>query len=80
MRFIGRDDPTATVAGWQPWIPVVADWLHEGRTPTVFVHTPDNVDAVLLARLFHDQVRAIVPELAPLPVPAPPPAVQPSLF
>ena len=44
-------------------------WLREGRTPTVFVHTPDNVDAVLLARLFHDQVRAVVPELDPLPVP-----------
>ena len=80
VRFIGRDDPAATVAGWQPWIPVVADWLREGRTPTVFVHTPDNVDAVLLARLFHDQVRTVVPGLAPLPVPAPPPGVQPTLF
>jgi len=80
VRFIGRDDPPATVAGWQPWIPVVAAWLREGRTPTVFVHTPDNVDAILLARLFHDQVRAVVPELSPLPVPAPPPGVQASLF
>jgi uncharacterized protein YecE (DUF72 family) len=80
VRVIGRDDPAATIAGWQPWIPVVAGWLHEGRTPTVFVHTPDNIDAVLLARLFHDQVRAVVPELAPLPVPASAAPEQASLF
>jgi uncharacterized protein YecE (DUF72 family) len=67
VRYIGRDDPAATVAGWQPWLPVVARWLDEGRTPTVFVHTPDNVDAVILARLFHDQVRVHRPALAPLP-------------
>jgi uncharacterized protein YecE (DUF72 family) len=70
VRFIGRDDPRETVGGWQPWIPVVAEWVAAGRTPTVFVHTPDNVDALVLARLFHDQVRAAVPDLAPLPTPA----------
>ena len=66
VRIIGRDDPRPTVAGWQPWIPVVAGWLTDGRTPTVFVHTPDNVDALVLARLFHEQVRAVVPTLDPL--------------
>ena len=70
VRFIGRDDPRPTIEGWQPWIPVVARWLAEGRSPTVFVHTPDNVDALVLARLFHDQVRAVVPALDPLPTPA----------
>ena len=70
VRFIGRDDPRLTIEGWQPWMPVVARWLVEGRIPTVFVHTPDNVDALALARLFHDQVRTIVPDLDPLPVPA----------
>jgi uncharacterized protein YecE (DUF72 family) len=80
VRYIGRDDPAETVAGWQPWIPVVADWLRDGRTPTVFVHTPDNVDAVLLARLFHAQVGAVVPELEPLPEPTPLPGEQTTLF
>ncbi len=79
VRYIGRDDPAATVAGWQPWIPVVAAWLRERRTPTFFVHTPDNVDAVILARLFHAQVGAVVPELAPLPEPDPAPG-QATLF
>jgi uncharacterized protein YecE (DUF72 family) len=69
VRYLGRDDDDATVAGWQPWLPVVAAWLREGRSPTFFVHTPDNDAALELARRFHDDVRALVPDLAPLPEP-----------
>jgi uncharacterized protein YecE (DUF72 family) len=69
VRFIGRDDETRTVDGWQPWLDVVAGWLCEGRSPTVFIHTPDNIDAPILARRFHEEVRALVPELEPLPEP-----------
>jgi uncharacterized protein YecE (DUF72 family) len=72
IRYLGRDDPAATVAGWQPWVPIVARWLREGRSPTVFLHTPDNADAPALARQFHGDVRAMVPSLEPLPMPAPP--------
>jgi uncharacterized protein YecE (DUF72 family) len=71
VRYIGRDDVARTAAGWQPWLEVVGDWLREGRSPTVFIHTPDNVDALGLARRFHDDVRARVPELDPLPEPMP---------
>jgi uncharacterized protein YecE (DUF72 family) len=71
VRYIGRDDATRTVAGWQPWLGTVAGWLREGRSPTVFIHTPDNVDALGLARRFHDEVRARVPGLEPLPEPVP---------
>ena len=56
---------------WRPWTEVVADWLREGRSPTVFVHTPDNHDAPELARRFHDEVRALVPDLEALPEPEP---------
>lgn len=69
VRYLGRDDEAATVAGWQRWIPVVARWLDEGRTPTVFVHTPDNIDAPALARRFHAEVAAVVAGLSPLPDP-----------
>jgi uncharacterized protein YecE (DUF72 family) len=74
VRYIGRDDPARTVEGWQPWADTVAGWLREGRSPTVFIHTPDNVDAPDLARRFHDDVRARVPAVEPLPeaVPATP--------
>ena len=60
-----------TVAGWQPWLGTVVGWLREGRSPTVFIHTPDNVRALELAIRFHDDVRARVPEVEPLPEPVP---------
>ena len=69
VRYVGRDDVAATVDGWQPWIGVMADWLREGRSPTFFLHTPDNDEALGLARRFHDEVRSLLPELAPLPEP-----------
>jgi uncharacterized protein YecE (DUF72 family) len=71
VRYIGRDDPERTAAGWRPWVEAVAGWLREGRSPTVFIHTPDNVQAPELARRFHEAVRAQVPEVEPLPEPAP---------
>jgi uncharacterized protein YecE (DUF72 family) len=74
VRYLGRDDAARTVAGWAGWIDTVAAWLREGRSPTVFVHTPGNVEALGLARQFHDEVRARVPGVEPLaePVPAGP--------
>jgi hypothetical protein len=69
VRYLGRDDLEATAFGWQVWKPVVARWLDEGRHPLFFVHTPDNNDALPLARRFHDEMRQLVPELDPLPDP-----------
>jgi uncharacterized protein YecE (DUF72 family) len=69
VRFVGCDDAAATRAGWQPWLPVLAGWLDEGRVPMVFVHTADNVATPPLARQLYDDVRALVPALEPLPTP-----------
>ncbi|MCP9625335.1 DUF72 domain-containing protein [Nocardia otitidiscaviarum] len=71
VRYHGRDDVDRTVAGWRPWLEITAEWLREGRSPTVFIHTPDNASSLPLARRFHDEVRARVPELAALPEPEP---------
>jgi len=71
VRYLGRDSVEETVAGWRPWTEVVAGWLREGRSPTIFVHTPDNNEAPALARRFHDDVRALVPGLDALPEPEP---------
>ncbi|MDI5938628.1 DUF72 domain-containing protein, partial [Micromonospora sp. DH15] len=71
VRYLGRDDPERTVDGWRHWVDVVAGWLREGRSPTVFVHTPDNADAPALARRFHDEVRGRVPGVEALPEPVP---------
>ncbi len=78
VRYLGRDDAARTVEGWRFWVGRVAEWLAEGRSPTVFVHTPDNADALELARRFHDEVRARVPGVEPLPEPVP--AEPPTLF
>lgn len=78
VRYIGTDDAQRTVEGWAPWVPTIAGWLREGRSPTVFIHTPDNVDALDLARRFHDDVRALLPAVEPLPEPVP--AGPPTLF
>lgn len=77
VRYIGRDDPERTAEGWRPWVDTVVGWLREGRSPTVFIHTPDNAEALVLARRFHDDVRAHVPDLTPLadPIPAGPPTL-----
>ncbi|MDI1462911.1 DUF72 domain-containing protein [Catellatospora sp. KI3] len=81
VRYLGRDSTEQTVEGWRFWVEAVAGWLREGRRPTVFIHTPDNADAPRLCRRFHDEVRAEVPELAPLPEPLPVErAEQPTLF
>ncbi|GIE75383.1 hypothetical protein Aph02nite_13330 [Actinoplanes philippinensis] len=77
VRYLGRDATDRTVGGWQRWVPIVAGWLREGRSPTFFVHTPDNADAPELCRRFHDEVRALVPQLEPLPVPPPLSALEP---
>ena len=71
VRYLGRDATDRTVEGWQRWVTTTAQWLREGRSPTVFIHTPDNADAPALARRFHTEVRAQVPALDPLPEPAP---------
>ncbi len=67
VRLIGRDNPSPTIGGWQPWLAVFASWLAEGREPTMFIHTPDNVDSPALARRFHDELRLLVPGLHALP-------------
>jgi uncharacterized protein YecE (DUF72 family) len=78
VRYIGRDSADETAAGWQGWATLCAQWLREGRSPTVFIHTPDNALALGLARRFHDDVRALVPELEPLPEPVQ--SAPPTLF
>jgi uncharacterized protein YecE (DUF72 family) len=71
VRFIGSDHPELTDDGLRRWAPLLADWIDEGRAPTLFVHTPDNLHSPALARHLHGEVAAMVPGLAPLPEPLP---------
>ncbi|MGW4243566.1 DUF72 domain-containing protein [Nocardia sp. NPDC004722] len=71
VRYHGRDDTATTVAGWSVWVDTAEAWLREGRSPTIFIHTPDNASARTLARRFHAEVRERLPQLEPLPDPLP---------
>ena len=50
VRFVGTDETrTRPAPGGGPGSPVLTGWLAEGRIPTVFVHTPDNIPGAPLA-------------------------------
>lgn len=67
VRFIGHPVLEANDPFLVQWVAKVADWIEEGRTPYVFLHTPDNLAAPQLARRFHRQLTARLPGLPPLP-------------
>ncbi len=71
VRFVGSDHPELTDLGLHRWETIVAEWLDDGRTPTLFVHTPDNRRSPDLARGFHDNLTTAVPGLTALPEPLP---------
>ncbi|MGY4531123.1 uncharacterized protein YecE (DUF72 family) [Pseudomonas sp. TE3786] len=66
LRFIGHPELAANDPFMQPWLAKVAGWIEEGRTPYVFLHTPDNILAAQLARRFHQQLTALLPGLPAL--------------
>lgn len=53
LRFIGGPDLEANQAFLEPWLDKVADWIGQGLTPYVFLHTPDNHLAAAQALRFH---------------------------
>ncbi|WP_341503535.1 DUF72 domain-containing protein [Gallaecimonas sp. GXIMD4217] len=69
VRFVGLPDPKANDAFMTPWIEKLSQWLEEGLSPMLFVHSADNDRAPELARLFYDRIRARQPGLEALPEP-----------
>jgi uncharacterized protein YecE (DUF72 family) len=68
LRFIGHPEVTANRPFLEPWISQVADWIEAGRRrPYVFTHTPNNREAPVLARLFHERLRERLRGENPLP-------------
>ena len=65
VRFIGGPDLEANQAYLEPWLDKIAGWIEEGRTPHVFLHTPDNHLAAAQAQRFH---AALMQRLPGLPV------------
>ena len=61
VRFIGHPDLSRNQRWLDEWAKKIAIWLVEGRTPYVFVHTADNVDAPALAQ----HLMALIPNYLP---------------
>lgn len=67
VRFIAGMDNQQSLRWLAPWLDKCRQWLEEGRSPILFMHTPDNRLAPELARLFHQQLAERLPSLDPLP-------------
>ncbi|WP_145137435.1 DUF72 domain-containing protein [Pseudomonas duriflava] len=72
IRFIGRLELEANDFYLGPWVDKFAEWIGEGRTPYIFLHTPDNRQAPELAMRFHAQLQTRLPELPSLSIMAEP--------
>ena len=49
-----------------PWLDKVADWIEAGKTPHVYLHTPDNHRAPELAMRFHQLLSERLPGMPAL--------------
>ena len=68
IRFIGHPDLQFNRTFLQPWVERVAQWAIQGLSPYMFIHMPDNGDALALAELWHGMLQEKIPDLAPLPM------------
>ena len=66
LRFIGGPDLEANQVFLEPWLDKVADWIGQGLTPYVFLHTPDNHLAAAQALRFHAGLGERLPGLPAL--------------
>ncbi|WP_347904383.1 DUF72 domain-containing protein [Pseudomonas purpurea] len=67
VRFIGHPVLEANDTFLTPWVEKIAQWIEEGRTPYIFLHTADNLLAAALAQRFHVRLMARLPGLPALP-------------
>ncbi|MCH4877259.1 DUF72 domain-containing protein [Pseudomonas sp. TMW22090] len=67
VRFIGHPQLEANDPFLVPWVEKIAQWIEEGRTPYIFLHTADNLLAAKLAQRFHTQLMLRLPGLPALP-------------
>lgn len=56
VRFIGHFDEAINARYFSPWIERLALWITQGKTPFLFVHTPDNRQAPQLARQLYTRL------------------------
>ncbi|MGB0733295.1 MAG: DUF72 domain-containing protein [Pontibacterium sp.] len=62
VRFITAKDWQGTLHYLDPWIKKIGTWLTEGRSPYVFLHTPNNAHAPDVALHFAERLSTTHPE------------------
>lgn len=66
VRFISPMDTTLSKDALEQWASKIIQWIDEGRTPYVFFHTPDNVQAPQLAERFSQMINKRRPDISAL--------------
>ena len=61
VRFIGHPDLPRNELWLDQWAAKLSQWLSEGLTPSVFVHSLDNIAAPTLAAQLDKKVRLLTP-------------------
>lgn len=69
VRFIGHFDTATNARYFAAWAERLSLWIKQGKTPFLFVHTPDNRQAPQLARQLYAQLERhqTLPTLANFP-------------
>ncbi|WP_288129556.1 DUF72 domain-containing protein [Microbulbifer sp.] len=61
VRFIGHSELETNRQYLAPWVDRVASWIESGYVPYVFIHMPDNGDAVSLAQVWQSMLLEKLP-------------------
>ena len=73
LRFVGHPQLETNDPFLAPWLDKVAGWIEAGKTPHVYLHTPDNHRAPQLAMRFHQLLSERLPGMPALPTIRPAP-------
>ncbi|SBS34065.1 hypothetical protein MAQ5080_02765 [Marinomonas aquimarina] len=65
VRFIGHPELERNHSWLDQWAAKLVQWLQEGRAPTVFVHSSDNIAAPTLAAWLDEKLQQQMPEYVP---------------
>ena len=62
IRYIGHPDLESNREYLEPWVERVANWIEQGVRPFVFIHMPDNGDALNLVSLWSALLNKRLPD------------------
>ncbi|MFN1835097.1 DUF72 domain-containing protein [Balneola sp. MJW-20] len=66
IRYVGTNDKLNNEAYLREWAIIVAEWIHEGIHPYMFIHSPDRVSQPTLCNYFHELLSELI-QVPPLP-------------